>query len=35
MGPVRVRMVTHLDVSANDIDRAGEAIARAAKEALA
>ena len=35
MGPVRVRMVTHLDVSADDIDRAGEAIARAAKEALA
>ena len=34
MGPARVRMVTHLDVSANDIDRAGEAIARAAKEAF-
>lgn len=34
MGPSRVRMVTHLDVSATDIDRAGEAIARAAAEAL-
>lgn len=34
MGPARVRMVTHLDVGANDIDRAGEAIARAAKEAF-
>jgi threonine aldolase len=30
MGPGRVRMVTHLDVSAADIDRAGAAIAQAA-----
>jgi threonine aldolase len=34
MGPARVRMVTHLDVTPSDIDRAGEAIARAAKEAM-
>jgi len=30
MGPNRVRMVTHLDVSSSDIDRAGAAIAAAA-----
>lgn len=30
MGPARVRLVTHLDVSADDVDRAGEAIAAAA-----
>ena len=33
MGASRVRMVTHLDVTAADIDRAGAAIAAAAKEA--
>ena len=35
MGASRVRLVTHLDVGAADIDRAGDAIARAAKEGLA
>jgi threonine aldolase len=30
MGANRVRLVTHLDVGAADIDRAAEAIARAA-----
>jgi threonine aldolase len=33
MGPARVRMVTHLDVSAADIDRAAAAIASAAGSA--
>jgi threonine aldolase len=33
MGPNRVRMVTHLDVSAADIDRAAAAIALAAGKA--
>jgi threonine aldolase len=30
MGPHRVRMVTHLDVTSSDIDRAADAIAAAA-----
>jgi len=33
MGPARVRMVTHLDVSSAEIDRAGAAIAAAARSA--